>query len=545
MIDKAPKNTPNDLLRARAEKLLDKLERTGQADHTDIKSLIHELQIHQVELEVRNEELQQIQLDLEEARDQYRELYDHAPVAYLNLSQQDVILKANLKAAELLASHSRNLVGNSLVDYIAAESQDDFYLHQQAVFCSGKKHSVEVILRREPRTVIRIESICGIVQDSSLLQSHTVLFDLTIEKAAAKALVEVNHLLAEKVSERNQELAIRLDERAAILNTVTDAIITIDDNGIIDAVNYAAGDMFGYTEAELVGSPVSMLMPEPHASAHHQYIRRYMASGHSHILGRTTDMVGKRKDQSLFPLSLSVNRIDDELRFIGIMRDMTQRVTLEYEVLQSIEIERNRISRELHDNVSQVLVGMAMQTQSLMNSIKKNGSDGFVEALSALGSGLKDAAKDVTAVVKDLAGLQLEENTLEDYFITLVDNCNAYSQPTIVLDWQEGLQLKNQQIGTQLFRIAQEALHNAIRHANASKIQVSISEHSGGTLTLKIADNGIGSVLLSQQHPSQQKAAGFGVNNMKYRAHIIGATLTIDTGSNGTTVRCLLPASKR
>lgn len=541
---KTTRNTPSHLIRASAERLLDNLSETGNISRTDVKSLIYELQIHQVELEVQNEELQQTQLKLGDARDQYRELYDHAPVAYLTLDQQGIILKANLKAAELLGSVRKTLAGKALANYITAESQDDFYLHLQAVFSAEKKHSVEATLkkapgRKEPETVIRLESICKVLTDSKTLYSHTALIDISVEKAAEEALLKVNRLLAEKVDKGSRELTIRRDEWAAILNTATDAIITINDRGDIETVNRAASAMFGYDEAELVGSPVAMLMPEPHASTHNEYIRRYLETGHSHILGQTTEMVGKRQDGSLFPVSLSVNRIDDELRFIGIIRDMTDRVKLEHQLLQSIEAERNRISRELHDNISQLLVGMAMQTQSLTDSFRQQGNRACASELSALGSGLAKAAQEVNVVVKDLAGLLLEENRLEDYFATLVGNCSVYSKAAITLDWQDGLLIENVQIGTQLFRIAQEALHNAIKHADATEIRISVAENAG-VLMLSIVDNGSNGAMNNQQNLPLKKLTGMGVSNMKYRAHVLGATLTIDTDSHGTIVRCVL-----
>src|SRR5215472_17713390 len=95
----------------------------------DAGALVHELEVHQIELELQNEELRRAQSELEESRDQLDDLYDFAPVGYLTLREDTVILRAKLRAAALLGVERQALIGKHFTRFLARESQDAFYLY--------------------------------------------------------------------------------------------------------------------------------------------------------------------------------------------------------------------------------------------------------------------------------------------------------------------------------------------------------------------------------------------------------------------------------
>ena len=117
----------------------------------------------------------------------------------------------------------------------------------------------------------------------------------------------------------------------AILDTVVDAIITIDERGLIESVNRAAVRIFGYAPEEMVGRNVSCLMPEPYRSAHDGYLRRYLETGERRIVGIGREVVGRRKDGSVFPMELAVSEtvVDGRRSFTGIVRDISARKAAE------------------------------------------------------------------------------------------------------------------------------------------------------------------------------------------------------------------------
>jgi PAS domain S-box-containing protein len=117
----------------------------------------------------------------------------------------------------------------------------------------------------------------------------------------------------------------------AILETARDAIVSIDRNGRITLFNRAAEEIFGYTAAEALGASVAILMPSPFAEEHDRYIRAYEATGVKRAIGRIREVTGKRKNGELFPVELSVSeaRLGEEVVYVAILRDATERRRME------------------------------------------------------------------------------------------------------------------------------------------------------------------------------------------------------------------------
>ncbi|HEX6979500.1 MAG TPA: PAS domain S-box protein [Alphaproteobacteria bacterium] len=113
----------------------------------------------------------------------------------------------------------------------------------------------------------------------------------------------------------------------SIIETAPDALIVIDERGLIDSFSPAAERLFGYTAAEVLGRNVSMLMPSPHRELHDAYIRRYLETGERRIIGIGRVVVGLRKDGSTFPIELAVGEVNSGGRrqFTGFVRDLTER----------------------------------------------------------------------------------------------------------------------------------------------------------------------------------------------------------------------------
>ncbi len=137
-----------------------------------------------------------------------------------------------------------------------------------------------------------------------------------------------------------KEILFRTEERLrTIVNTVIDGIITIDSQGCIVLFNPAAERLFGYEFAEVAGHNVNMLMPEPYHSEHDGYLARFLNEGNPRIIGKGRDVLGRRKDGSIFPMHLSVGamEIGGEQKFVGIIADITERKNVEKELQQHQE----------------------------------------------------------------------------------------------------------------------------------------------------------------------------------------------------------------
>ena len=125
-----------------------------------------------------------------------------------------------------------------------------------------------------------------------------------------------------------------------IFDTSIDSIITIDPRGIIETVNRAAIQAFGYAESDMVGRNVSMLMPEPYARQHDDYLARYLATGVARIIGIGREVECRRKDGTIFPGDLAVTRaqVGGRTIFVGSIRDQTERRTAERRVMAAEQL---------------------------------------------------------------------------------------------------------------------------------------------------------------------------------------------------------------
>ena len=144
----------------------------------------------------------------------------------------------------------------------------------------------------------------------------------------------------------NRDLAQREAHLRSILETIPDAMIVIDEGGLMRDFSNAAQRLFGWTPDEVVGKNVSMLMPEPYRTAHDGYLQRYYRTGERRIIGIGRVVVGERKDGSTFPMELAVGEVPvTEGRFFtGFVRDLTERQHTETR-LQELQSELVHVSR--------------------------------------------------------------------------------------------------------------------------------------------------------------------------------------------------------
>ena len=137
-------------------------------------------------------------------------------------------------------------------------------------------------------------------------------------------------LIARDITERNRAamgVTARENRLRTIMNTVADAIITIDHRGLIDTFNAAAEAIFGYDSAEIQGQPVTALMPEAEAARHPSHLDAYLSTGTAKILGTRREVKARHKDGTTFPADISVNemKFGESQLFVGVIRDITAR----------------------------------------------------------------------------------------------------------------------------------------------------------------------------------------------------------------------------
>jgi PAS domain S-box-containing protein len=168
-------------------------------------------------------------------------------------------------------------------------------------------------------------------------------------------------LLAAVFAERRRDAAVV----RTVLDTVEDAIITIDHEGIVRDLNPAAARVFDYGPEEVIGRNVTMLMPEPYRCEHDGYVRNYLRTGQAKMIGQGREVTGQRKDGSIFPMELVVSemRVSRRRMFTGVVRDITERRKIETERKQ-IEQHQELLVAELDHRVKNVLAQVAVVAAS-------------------------------------------------------------------------------------------------------------------------------------------------------------------------------------
>jgi len=332
------------------------------------------------------------------------------------------------------------------------------------------------------------------------------------------------------------EIALRDSEARlrAILHTAVEGIITIDERGIIESVNPAALKLFGFSQQEMVGRNVGILMPEPYASDHSHYIEMYLRTGKGRIIGIGRETLGQRKDGSIFPMELSVGEVQlaGERFFTGIVRDITERKQLEKEILEISDREQRRIGQDLHDDLCQHLAAIELMSEALGQKLAGGAQEAEARRIA---ESVQQAIEQTRTLARGLSPLDTQSADLTSALAELASNTAQmfHIRCRFRPERKRPVTAGDAAVSTHLYRIAQEAISNAIRHGGANDVTISLADAGGGEAVLSITDNGSGIAQPKMDH------RGMGLRIMKYRAGMIGGTLeVVGAASKGTVVTC-------
>ncbi len=341
-----------------------------------------------------------------------------------------------------------------------------------------------------------------------------------------------------------EDIALRLQ---GIIDAAIDGIITIDDRGNIESINHAAATQFGYTDNEVIGNNVKMLMPEPYHAEHDGYIHRYNTTKKPRIIGIGREVVGKTKEGKHFPFRLAVSEVilNDRVIFTGIIHDLSDIKKAEGELTalnEKLEAKVIQRTNDLEDAVNKLLLAnktledreeelnSALVKEKELNELKSRfvsmASHEFRTPLSTILSSaqlisrytdeshnekrekhinrIKSAVGNLTGILNDFLSLsKIEEGliTVENEEVEVDALCN------LVMDEVKGLLKKNQVIDHQtdtkdlvinsdrriLKNVFFNLLSNAIKYSNEGDIiYCKVITSNKENIEINIIDQGIG-----------------------------------------------------
>ena len=333
-----------------------------------------------------------------------------------------------------------------------------------------------------------------------------------------------------------RELRDSEERNRCVLDTAANAIVTMGPDRRIESVNRATEKMFGYTAEELIGNNVSILMPSPYRERHDGFVRNYLQTGENKIIGTSRELVGQRKDGSVIPIELFIgdgSLSDGRRLFTGIIRDLTEYKTLERALLRISENERRNIGREIHDDLCQRIFGIRCLIQVLEQKLT-GVPEAQREAIAELTDMVTEAHGRARAMAHGLMPVALEADglmaALEELATTTEKNCAV----KCTFNCKDPVLLEDDGTAVQFFRIAQEAVANAVRHGRPRSIEISLME-TDANVVLEISDDGDGI-------PAPDKrTAGMGLLTMTHRARMLGGHCEV-ANHGGAVVTCVVPA---
>jgi PAS domain S-box-containing protein len=422
---------------------------------TDIQRLLHEAEVHQIELEMQNTELQESRDKLEALLEKFTDFYNFAPVGYFSISESGVILEVNLTGAALLGVGRSRLINRRLPPFVAFANRPNFLAFLERVFANSGKQVCEAMVVREDGT-----SFWADIQGSSANSvggpgkwCRVVVSDITALKQAAEA-----QRRAEALAVSNEEFRREIARRQVLEKSL------------------------------------------------------------------------KQSEQ-------------EQTRLLEQSRYMQERLRhLSRQVLQAQEDERKRISRELHDVITQTLTGINIRLGTLKKVAGTSPKD-FTRDIELTQKLVENSVNVVHQFARDLRPAVLDDLGLVPALHAFLKTFTAQTGIHVHLTAFAGLDELDISRRTTLYRVAQEALTNVSRHAKASQVEVTIQKNTAG-ICMKINDNGKS---FSVKHLLHGKGGRrLGLLGMRERLEMVGGRFEIESAvGDGTTVTAEMPIGKR
>jgi two-component system CheB/CheR fusion protein len=346
------------------------------------------------------------------------------------------------------------------------------------------------------------------------------------------AIVGIAAIGRDITRQKRMEQALRESQArlSAIVDTAGDGLITIDDHAVVQSFNKTAEKLFGFTADEVIGHNINMLMPAPFHEAHDGYLANYLTTGVKKIIDIGREVVARRKDGSTFPIDLAVSEFHEGTRrqFTGLIRDISTRKHLEKEVLEVATEEQRRIGQDLHDSVGQELTGLGLVAETLADALTQQGHPDAPLA-DKISAGARRALSEVRALSRGLIPVEVDATGLPTALGELAARVQEQANVKCTFTCDPSFRWDDNAAATHYYRIAQEAVTNALKHGRAKQIEIRLNAQDG-RIALSVWNDGVSFA------DNGGANGGLGLKIMRYRAGLIDAALHIGPAAQGGTI---------
>jgi PAS domain S-box-containing protein len=454
--------------------------------------------------------------ELRASEQRFRATFEQAAVGMAHIGMDGRWLRVNHKLCDILGYSCDELLQRSCQDITYHEDLTADLTPVTQLFAGEiPSHSMEKRYVRKDGTLVWAALTVALVRADSPEGDYyiAVVEDVSERKYAEETL------------RREHEFRERL------IDTAQAIILVLDSAGRIVRFNRFMEELSGYALSEVQGkSWFETFLPE----RERERIRQLFGAAISGVptRGNINSIVTKDGRERLiewFDAPLT-DAYGNTTHLLCTGHDLTDRQELQEQLLTIAEKEQARIGLDLHDDVGQELTGLALTAQTLADSL---GEQDVAEAkwAASLVGGVERTLRKVRALSRGLIPVEVDARGLMSALADLAARASELGGPVCEFQCERPAPVEDNRTATQLYRIAQEAVGNALRHAGAQHIWI-VLEAQPGSITLIVRDDGVGI-------DAGNGGRGMGLRIMRYRAETIGASLQIhSTPAGGAEVRC-------
>jgi PAS domain S-box-containing protein len=515
-------------LRAAAEKFLDGNSLINSSEYNkEIKDLFQELQVHQIELEMQNDELKITNVELERQKGKFSGMYNLAPVGYFVLDHTGVIKDVNDTGTSMLETGKENIVGMRLRTFITSDSSDTYYRFFMQMLKGSRVQRCNLDIKALNETIVHAQ-LGGFARNmgDGPIECYIAIVDISERIKAEQEMAEIKDRL---------ELSLK----ASLAGTWELDVETMNfflDEGSQRICNVPLTGFAGNFQDFLL-----LIHQEDRKQVELAF--RHSLKDHKEI--DLTCRIGNSDDQECYTVIRGhlISPAGSRERYAGIILDITEKTQMEkysdqlreeYQkkiasaMITTEENERKRISESLHDSVSQLLYGIQIQLGQLEKTVPDSSNIKSVKKL------LDQAIDETRNISFELAPAILTDFGLSTTIEELVKRLSSQDLKMKV-NIRGLFKRLDLLLETNIYRIVQELVNNSMKHSGAGQISIDITKDK--VIEIIVKDNGKGYSVLDQENYT----SGSGLSSIRNRLRIYNGSMAIDSAlGRGTTVHVKL-----
>lgn len=436
------------------------------------------------------------QEELRTSQERFARAFRHSPIGLLLTHlDSDVIVDANDAFLTIIGRTRSEVLGRSLVELNLLDEPSFFgpFADELRQHGYGREHQLRLRRRDGDWREVLVDAQTAEFADATFVLA--LVRDVTETIRATAALRSAHHLTHQ------------------VIDCALEGIFVVDAAGRIEVWNHFLAELFDLPPAAAAGREAGAVMREALSDGFHAALERVLHGGPFESFERFVTTPAVRRPLWLAVRIAPLRESDGRPRgAIVTMHDISAHKHLQQRILNAIEREKQRISQDLHDELGQQITAISLLLEGARAQPAAAGRSAVDRSIALL----KEAHAGIRAIVRGLQPVGCGPGGLRDALRTLAQQEDAAGRVRVHFECPEDVPLESTTVALQLFRIAQEALNNAIKHADAHLIVISLHRR-GNELTLSVRDNGRGVA------PATAVGGGVGLRIMRFRAESIGA----------------------